>query len=235
MCTTRFVRGLLVAGALLVATLVTGAPAQASFPGKNGKIVFVANTSGSWQLYTINPDGSEVFQVTYLDATPFDLWAPSFSPDGKRIVFGYGPGIHGSGAPTNLYVINADSTGLTQLTNDGLSFWPHWSPDGTRIVFLQLLATGAQVVVTMRADGTGEKTVLTSDFWNASARPSGWRGVEYDPRSLRFLFLEFPRSNTGARFSMAGRGDARLGHLRRTRQRGLLCERARAGSRRVFH
>ena len=105
MRTSRFVRRLFVAGALLVATLVTGVPAQASFPGENGKIVFVANTSGSWQLYTINPDGSGMVQITNLAATLFDMWAPSFSPDGKRIVFGYGPGIAYNGAQPDLYVI----------------------------------------------------------------------------------------------------------------------------------
>ena len=45
------------------------APASATFAGKNGRITFVADLSGTFQLYTINPDGSGLFQVTNLPPT----------------------------------------------------------------------------------------------------------------------------------------------------------------------
>ena len=51
-------------------------PASATFPGKNGKIVFVANPGGSWQLYTINPDGSDMTQITNLTRTASEFWTP---------------------------------------------------------------------------------------------------------------------------------------------------------------
>src|SRR5690349_10715556 len=84
----------------------------ATYPGKNGRIAFVGNFSGTWQIYTINPDGSDLLQVTNLPATeffPFD-WFPNFSPDGQRIAFS-----HDMTGSVELYVINADGTGLTQI------------------------------------------------------------------------------------------------------------------------
>jgi Tol biopolymer transport system component len=55
-----------------------------------------------------------------------DGYAPSWSPDGTKIVFnGNGSGIH---------VVHPDGTGLAQLTN-GSDVDPRWSPDGTTIAF----------------------------------------------------------------------------------------------------
>ena len=106
--------------------------AFASDPGKNGKIAFQASYSGSMQIYTVNPDGTDLFQVTNLPATSnvFALW-PDFSPDGKRIVFP-----HDMTGALELYVVNPDGTNLTQITHDGRDHVePRWSPDGTHIVF----------------------------------------------------------------------------------------------------
>src|SRR5580704_14486671 len=68
--------------------LLAAAPAWATFPGNNGRIAFVANRgAGSWHLYTMNPDGSDIVQITNLPPTFFEPLFPSFSPDGQKIVF----------------------------------------------------------------------------------------------------------------------------------------------------
>ncbi len=53
---------------------------------------------------------------------------PTFTPDGNKIVFE-------NCNEDNLYIINADGTGLTQLTDTGDDRNPSVSPDGTKIVF----------------------------------------------------------------------------------------------------
>ena len=84
------IRRILAAGLLFaLAVLFTGSPAHAATPGSNGKIIFVANTNGSWQIYTINPDGTNMTQLTHLPATLFEIWVPNFSPDGQHILFSY--------------------------------------------------------------------------------------------------------------------------------------------------
>jgi len=102
-------------GYVLLTLVAINSLSFAADPGKNGKIAFQANYTGSQQIYTVNPDGTDLFQVTNLPPTndPFAL-DPDFSPDGKRIVFP-----HDMTGALELYAINADGTGLTQITHDG--------------------------------------------------------------------------------------------------------------------
>jgi len=81
-------------------------------------------------------------------------------------------------------VINTDGTGLTQLTNDPsrVKLFPHWSPDGTRIVFMRDSLTHLGVITTMLADGSGEMTGLTDDLFYASYQP------EYTPDGRQIVF-----------------------------------------------
>jgi Tol biopolymer transport system component len=159
-----------------VSVLLSNIPAHAAFPGKNGKIVFQSDRSGSWQLYTINADGSGLTQVTQMPPTGDDLWTPSFSPNGEQIAFCYD-----SGGVSEIYVINSDGSGLKQVTHDGrFNFGPHWSPDGKQLVFGGTFApTSAAVITTIRSDGTGPEIVLTSGEWsrwgsfNAFFTPNG--------------------------------------------------------------
>jgi len=162
-----------------LALCLVSVPASATFPGENGKIVFIANPTGTWQMYTIHADGSGMTQITNLPATTLELWAPSFSPDGKEIVFCHDM----SGAP-EIYTINADGSDLTQLTFDNLfDCAPRWSPDGTRIAFARLVPSTFQTVIaTMQADGTGLITDLTSEMWGAF-----W--PTYTPDGSRITFV----------------------------------------------
>src|SRR6266705_145148 len=59
------------------------------------------------------------------------LTTPSWSPDGKELAFsGYDGGI------SDLFVVNADGSGLHRLTNDKYAdLEPSWSPDGKTIAF----------------------------------------------------------------------------------------------------
>jgi TolB protein len=138
----------------------------ATYPGKNGRIAFVGNFAGTWQIYTINSDGSDLLQVTNLPATecfPAD-WFPNFSPDGQRIAFS-----HDMTGSVELYVINADGTGLTQITHDNAeNLFPVWSPDGTRILFsTQYIAERYDYhhLATISPDGS-DKQVITHDLFD---------------------------------------------------------------------
>jgi Tol biopolymer transport system component len=147
----------------LCATTVAASVASAS---DAGRIAFVGNQAGSFQLYTMDPNGTNVIQITNLASSPFETWVPDFSPDGKRITFCYG-NVNGSGnLITEIYVMNVDGTGLAQITNDGLfDCFPRWSPDGRLIVFGRMSPITFQLVVaSMRPDGSGKRE-LTTPYW----------------------------------------------------------------------
>jgi Tol biopolymer transport system component len=107
-------------------------------------------------IYTVRAsDWTDLRKVTadpVLDDNP-----GSYSPDGKRIVFARF--IH-DGAPVGLFVINADGTGLKQITPPGAlvggNKWGDWSPQGDEIVFAQGDNADARASIwVVHADGTG--------------------------------------------------------------------------------
>ena len=66
-----------VPGLIALAVLALSAPAQAAFPGANGKIAFLRIGAGSDNgIYTMNPDGTGVQNVT-MGVTPFSWHAAS--------------------------------------------------------------------------------------------------------------------------------------------------------------
>jgi dipeptidyl aminopeptidase/acylaminoacyl peptidase len=81
--------------------------------------------SGTCVVEAVNPKTAEVRTVT--TAPPaFDCWRPQFSPDGSKLAFVSMDGNY------DLYVMNLDGSGLTQLTQ-AIAFT--WSPDGTQIIY----------------------------------------------------------------------------------------------------
>ncbi len=151
----------------LAIVLLATAPAWATYPGQNARIAFVGNFTGTWQIYTINSDGTDLFQVTNLPATDLfpAAWFPNYSPDGQLIAFS-----HDMTGAVELYVIDADGTGLTQVTHDDAeNLFPQWSPDGTRILFsIQYIATDRfdyHHLATIRPDGT-DRQVLTQELFD---------------------------------------------------------------------
>jgi len=84
------------------------------------------------ELYIMNADGSNQHQITRLGGANF---GPSWTPDGKRIVFSSNYKNPRSGN-FDLYLVDADGGNLEQLTFDeAFDGFPMFSPDGSKIVW----------------------------------------------------------------------------------------------------
>jgi Tol biopolymer transport system component len=129
-------------------TRTPGYDAEATV-GANGRIVFTSVRDGDMEIYSMALDGSDVKRLTNL---PGPDGGAFYSPDGSQIVFrGRHPqagspefteyfALLGDGlwrpTSTELYVMNADGSGLRQVTDNGAAnFAPYWTPDGRRLIF----------------------------------------------------------------------------------------------------
>lgn len=122
------------------------------------KIAFISNRDYLFAVWVMNADGSNARLVT---DKVIDAGDPAWSPDGSKIAFSGGP--RGSVMMTtpsvNIYVVNVDGSGLTQLTeNSGMNGNPAWSPDGKQIAFNRTRGSVAQTKIwIMNADGTDQR------------------------------------------------------------------------------
>lgn len=84
------------------------------------------------EIFISDAKGAKPKQITSFGCAAF---APTFSPDGKQIVFAANK--HNcDGRKFELYMMNSDGSGLKQITNfGGFTSFPEFSPDGKKLVF----------------------------------------------------------------------------------------------------
>lgn len=105
------------------------------------------------ELFVMDRDGRNQTQVTRLGGANF---APSWHPDGKRLIFASNIG-DPKGRDFDIYMVNLDGTGLERITfNDTFDGFPMFSPNGRQLVFAS----------NRNAKTEGETNVFIADWVN---------------------------------------------------------------------
>lgn len=140
--------------------------------GLTNAIVFSSSASGKWDLWTIQPDGKNLKQMTQTEA---DILFPAISPDGKQVIFA------DSRRQLQIMSLNGSGQQILPLPN-GIFTHPAWRPDGKEITFVSY-------------------TVLPSDqseLWRMERHAGGWKEPEnispYPPMRI------FPAYSPDGRF-----------------------------------
>lgn len=103
------------------------------------------------ELFIANGDGSNQKQITNFGCASF---APTFTPDGKKILFSSNKHKCDS-RDFELYLVNLDGSGLEQVTDfGGFTAFPEFSPDGRKLVFAS----------DYKATGKYEFNIFTADW-----------------------------------------------------------------------
>jgi Tol biopolymer transport system component len=196
----------------LVAGLIAS-PAQATFPGGNGRIAYTWSLGGEGfeegpsprlvGVVSVRPDGGGRQLVARRGTRP------RYSPDGRRIAFlrSHHP-----------WVARADGRSARQVSpSDWLVGSYDWSPRGTRLAFVRDFVNGGAAIYTVRPDGSGLQRLVKASQ-GITLAPGAWspdgKAIVYEQHSLRTL----------VRVSRAGRITtlARVSHRPTWSRRGLI-------------
>jgi hypothetical protein len=150
-------RSTVVAFLALAGALIVAAPAEAAFPGANGRIVYAKlHPSDGHDLFSVDPDGSNPTRLT--SNTVSDDW-PAWSPDGSKIAFRR---LLSHPPFSAVFVMTGDGSGATQLTNVA-SVQASWAPDGLRIAYTDHTDSFNREIFTIRVDGSEVRNFTQDD------------------------------------------------------------------------
>ena len=163
----------------------------------DGRIVFQGCDATTCQIYTVNPDGTALRQVTHGAAARFQ---PDWSPDGRRIVYA-----QDSGSGATIWIARADGRNARQLTHPLPGFfdqWPHFTPDGRRVLFTNFTADTDGGISSIRTDGTHLRVITPNSG-------ESYNDAVLSPNGRRLAFMRWHVGNATMRIYTRALGGGR--------------------------
>jgi Tol biopolymer transport system component len=96
-------------------------------------MLYVADTSGSYDIWIMDGDGKNQRQLT--SDGGINIW-PSVSPDNRYVIFASNRGAEAG--TFHIWRMNLDGSSLKQLTNGEAEYWPVSSADSKWVIFTRM-------------------------------------------------------------------------------------------------
>ena len=94
--------------------------ADPDWSSRGDKIAYSSIRNGTFQICTINPDGTQDLQLTWEGSNE----CPKWSLNGRHLVF-----VSTRNGGKQLFTMMANGTNVQQMTRTGLNYSPDWSPN----------------------------------------------------------------------------------------------------------
>ena len=167
-------------------------------------ISFTRSSGGVSQIWLMNADGTNERPIPALGNTASGA---TFSPNGTQLV--YESVVNGR---TQLFIADLSGANIRQLTTfaNGNSFFPRWSPDGTRITFNRNAGVAGQAcssapceIYVINVNGSGETRLTISPsgqqsgyaYWNSTGTKLGFERMDVTMNNRR-TFTMNPNGTT---------------------------------------
>jgi TolB protein len=155
----------------IVSALTDGSAfdADAAWSPDGKTIAFGSDRKGVFRLYLMNPDGTNVRDLSQWDNPGGNVY-PAWSPDGKRIAYTE----QVPDGTRQIFVIHIDGKSKAQLTSAGdFNSYAAWSKDGKKIAYMTYPKPNMKgSLAIMNPDGSGQQIILRDQGGRHNGRPA---------------------------------------------------------------
>jgi TolB protein len=155
--------------------------ANADWSHRQKRIAFSSNRGGFPEIFLMHADGSDPLMIASLGGS--GAVAPSFSDSGQELCF------NSQVRPRDIYIVNIDGTGLTNLTetNAADNLRCDWAPTSNSIAFGST-RDGNEELYVMDADGTDVVRLTGNLAAGQPAAPGTDANPAWSPQGDRIAF-----------------------------------------------